>query len=52
MQSGLLLERGFATIKDPAAKLVKLQSGHFAIEDSLEEIAAGISDFYDQVVAP
>ena len=46
-------EGGDAYLRDlPAAKLVKLQSGHFAIEDSLEEIAAGISDFYDQVVAP
>jgi len=45
-------EGGDAYLRDlPAAKLVKLQSGHFAIEDSLEEIAAGISDFYDQVVA-
>jgi pimeloyl-ACP methyl ester carboxylesterase len=44
---------GDAYLRDlPDAKLVKLQSGHFAIEDSLEKIAAGISDFYDQVVAP
>jgi pimeloyl-ACP methyl ester carboxylesterase len=46
-------EGGDAYLRDlPDAKLVKLQSGHFAIEDSLEEIAAGISDFYDQLVAP
>jgi len=27
--------------------MVRLNSGHFAVEDCLEEIANGIKDFYD-----
>jgi hypothetical protein len=29
---------------------LRLDSGHFAVEDRLEEIAHGIKDFYDQQV--
>ena len=51
--SVLLPAGGDAYLRDlPDAKLVKLQSGHFATEDCLEEIAAGISEFYDGVVSP
>ena len=34
----------------PDAELHRLDSGHFAVEDSLDEIAAGIRRFYDQKV--
>jgi hypothetical protein len=30
----------------------RLDSGHFAIEDSLEEIASKIKRFYESTVAP
>jgi hypothetical protein len=35
----------------PKATFVPLDSGHFALEDSLTEIADGIQDFYDSEVA-
>ncbi len=45
-------EGGEAYLLDlPEAELHRLDSGHFAVEDSLEEIAAGIRRFYDQKVA-
>ena len=44
-------EGGDAYLRDlPDAKLVRLDSGHFAIEDCLDQIAQGIKDFYDQQV--
>jgi pimeloyl-ACP methyl ester carboxylesterase len=44
-------EGGDAYLRDlPDAEFVRLDSGHFAVEDSLEEIAAGIVGFYDQRV--
>jgi pimeloyl-ACP methyl ester carboxylesterase len=44
-------EGGKAYLRDlPDATLVPLDSGHFAVEDSLETIAKGIKDFYDQQV--
>jgi len=44
-------EGGEAYLRDlPNAQLVRLDSGHFALEDSLDEIAGGIEDFYDKVV--
>ncbi|HSE45549.1 MAG TPA: alpha/beta hydrolase [Gemmatimonadales bacterium] len=45
-------EGGEAYLRDlPNAELHRLDSGHFAIENCLEEIAAGIRDFYDEKVA-
>lgn len=39
---------GEAYLRDlPNATLVRLDSGHFAVEDCLDEIASGIKDFYD-----
>jgi len=44
-------EGGEAYLKDlPHAEMHRLQSGHFAVEDSLEEIATGISRFYHEKV--
>jgi hypothetical protein len=44
-------EGGEAYLRDlPDATLVRLDSGHFAIEDNLGTIAAGIKDFYDRQV--
>ena len=41
-------EGGEAYLRDlPDAELVRLDSGHFAVEDCLDEIASGIKDFYD-----
>jgi pimeloyl-ACP methyl ester carboxylesterase len=41
-------EGGEAYLRDlPDAELVRLDSGHFAVEDCLEEIAAGIIRFHD-----
>ena len=34
----------------PKVTLVRLDSGHFAVEDCLEAIAQGIRDSYDQQV--
>jgi len=45
-------EGGVAYLKDlPNAELHRLDSGHFAIEDSLDVIAGNIRRFYDQRVA-
>jgi pimeloyl-ACP methyl ester carboxylesterase len=45
-------EGGKAYLRDlPDATLVPLDSGHFAVEDSLETIAEGIKDFYDRQVS-
>jgi len=44
-------EGGEAYLKDPPhAEMHRLQSGHFAVEDSLEEIATGIHRFYREKV--
>jgi pimeloyl-ACP methyl ester carboxylesterase len=44
---------GEAYLRDlPKAELVRLDSGHFAVEDCLDEIAAGIREFYERRVAP
>ena len=44
-------EGGVAYLKDlPHAEMHRLQSGHFAVEDSLEEIATGIHQFYTEKV--
>ena len=41
-------EGGEAYLRDlPAAELVRLDSGHFAVEDCLEQITASILTFYD-----
>jgi pimeloyl-ACP methyl ester carboxylesterase len=41
-------EGGEAYLRDlPAAELVRLDSGHFAVEDCLPEIVTGIVQFYD-----
>jgi pimeloyl-ACP methyl ester carboxylesterase len=45
-------EGGEAYLADlPDAELHRLDSGHFAVEDSLDAIAAGIRSFYDRRVA-
>jgi len=45
-------EGGKAYMRDlPKATFVPLDSGHFAVEDCLIEIAQGIEDFYDSEVA-
>jgi pimeloyl-ACP methyl ester carboxylesterase len=45
-------EGGEAYLRDlPAAEIHRLDSGHFAVEDSLEEIASKMSEFYDRQVA-
>src|ERR1700755_2610955 len=42
---------GDAYLRDlPGARIVRLDSGHFAVEDSLDAIAGGIKHFYDTVV--
>ncbi len=42
---------GEAYLRDlPDAELIRLNSGHFAVEDSLDEIAGAIIRFYDQRV--
>ena len=44
-------EGGEAYLKDlPHAEMHRLQSGHFAVEDSLGEIATGIHRFYKEKV--
>jgi len=46
-------EGGEAYLRDlPEAELHRLDSGHFAVEDCLEEIATGIRTFYERTVAP
>jgi pimeloyl-ACP methyl ester carboxylesterase len=45
-------EGGEAYLADlPDAEIHRLDTGHFAVEDSLEEIAGGILDFYTRRVA-
>ena len=45
-------EGGAAYLRDlPDAEMHGLDTGHFAVEDCLEEIAAGIRRFYDRNVA-
>ena len=45
-------EGGEAYLRDlPDAELHRLDSGHFAVEDSLEAIATNIARFYDERVA-
>ena len=45
-------EGGEAYLRDlPHAELLRLDSGHFAVEDSLETIVANIKRFYDESVA-
>jgi pimeloyl-ACP methyl ester carboxylesterase len=42
-------EGGEAYLKDlPAAEMHRLDSGHFAVEDCLEQIASNIGRFYDE----
>jgi RNA polymerase sigma-70 factor, ECF subfamily len=41
---------GLATL-DPDAELIRLNSGHFAVEDNLDEIAGKMISFYDDSVA-
>ena len=44
---------GEAYLRDlPDAELVRLNSGHFAVEDNLRQIADGITLFYDTRVSP
>jgi pimeloyl-ACP methyl ester carboxylesterase len=44
---------GEAYLRDlPDAELVRLNSGHFAVEDNLQQIADGITLFYDTRVSP
>jgi pimeloyl-ACP methyl ester carboxylesterase len=45
-------EGGDAYLRDlPEATLVRLDSGHFAVEDRLDQIAAGIKDFYNTKIS-
>jgi pimeloyl-ACP methyl ester carboxylesterase len=45
-------EGGEAYLRDlPDAEMHRLDSGHFAVEDSLDQIATGIRRFYDEKVA-
>ena len=45
-------EGGEAYLRDlPNAWLIRLESGHFAVEDSLDEIVRGIRDFYAKEIA-
>jgi poly-beta-hydroxyalkanoate depolymerase len=45
-------EGGELYLKDlPDAQMHRLQSGHFAVEDSLDEIAEKMTAFYDDHVA-
>jgi pimeloyl-ACP methyl ester carboxylesterase len=46
-------EGGEAYLRDvPNAEMHRLDSGHFATEDSLEEIAGGLRGFYEKKVKP
>ena len=46
-------EVGEAYLKDlPNAEMHRLDSGHFAVEDCLEQIATNIRRFYDEQVRP
>ena len=45
-------EGGEAYLRDlPNAELVRLDTGHFAVEDCLDDIAAGILGFYERRIA-
>ena len=45
-------EGGEAYLKDlPRAEMHRLDSGHFAVEDSLDEIAGNIRRFYEEHVS-
>jgi len=44
-------EGGDAYLRDlPDATMLRLNSGHFAVEDSLDEIVSAVKDFYDSKV--
>jgi pimeloyl-ACP methyl ester carboxylesterase len=44
---------GDAYLRDlPDAEMHRLDTGHFALEDSLDEIQSGIRRFYDEKIAP
>jgi hypothetical protein len=46
-------EGGEAYLKDlPNAEMHRLESGHFAVEDCLDQIVANIHRFYDEKVSP
>ena len=46
-------EGGEAYLRDlPNAEMHRLDSGHFAVEDCLDEIAGHIRRFYDEKVEP
>lgn len=46
-------EGGEAYLRDlPQAEMHRLESGHFAVEDCLEQIATNIDRFYDEKVKP
>jgi len=46
-------EGGEAYLKDlPSAEMHRLDSGHFAVEDCLHEIAANMHRFYEEKVSP
>ena len=46
-------EGGEAYLRDlPKAEMHRLESGHFAVEDCLEQIATNIERFYDEKVQP
>jgi len=46
-------EGGEAYLKDlPNAEMHRLESGHFAVEDCLDQIATNMHRFYDERVAP
>jgi pimeloyl-ACP methyl ester carboxylesterase len=46
-------EGGEAYLRDlPNAELIRLDSGHFAVEDSLDEIVAAITRFHAEKVGP
>ena len=46
-------EGGEAYLKElPNAEMHRLESGHFAVEDCLDQIAANIHRFYDEKVSP
>jgi hypothetical protein len=51
LELALHVLREGAYLRDlPGAELVRLDSGHFAVEDSLEPITAHIKRFYDDKV--
>ena len=51
-QADLTVHGGEAYLKDvPKAEMHRLDSGHFAVEDCLEQIATNIHRFYDEQVS-